>query len=111
MADDFDVLMGLWEDGARRIEASEPAERRALERVTDDIYVELRRRLGGNFTVSELAEYYLHEGTDWCFQIAYTSAPSTPAAWDTATVAGAAFARYARRAIDWGGGVRRDADD
>lgn len=111
MADDFDVLMGLWEDGARRIAASEPPERRALERVTDDIYLDLRRRLGGKFTTDELAAYYLSEGTDWCFQIAYTTAPGTPAAWDTATVAGAAFARYARRAIDWGGGVRREADE
>lgn len=111
MTDDFDVLMGLWEDGARRIAAAEPVERRALEAVSDDIYVDLRRRLGGKFTTAELAEYYLREGTDWCFEIAYSTAPSTPVAWDTATVAGAAFARYARRAIDWGGGVRREADE
>jgi hypothetical protein len=111
MADDFDLLMGLWEDGTRRIAASEPAERRVLERVVDDIYLELRRRLGGKFTTDELAAFYLQEGTDWCFEVAYTSAPSTPEAWDTGTVAGAAFARYARRAIDWGGGVRREADD
>jgi hypothetical protein len=111
MADDFDLLMGLWEDGARRIAASAHAERRTLERVSDDIYLELRRRLGGKFTTDELAAFYLKEGTDWCFEIAYTTAPSTPEAWDTGTVAGAAFARYARRAIDWGGGVRRDADE
>ncbi len=36
-------------------------------------------------------------------------APSSPEAWDVGTVAGAAFARYARRAIDWGGGVRWEA--
>lgn len=111
MADDFDLLMGLWEDGARRIAACQPAERRVLERVVDDIYLELRRRLGGKFTTDELAAFYLQEGTDWCFEIAYNSAPSTPEAWDTGTVAGAAFARYARRAIDWGGGVRREADE
>ena len=111
MVDDFDVLMSLWEDGSRRIAASEPAERRALERVTDDIYLELRRRLGGRFTTAELAEFYLREGTDWCFEIAYNSAPGTPAAWDTGTVACAAFARYARRATDWGGGVRREAEE
>jgi hypothetical protein len=111
MADDFDVLMTLWQDGTRRIAQAEPAERRVLERVTEDIYLELRRRLGGKFTTEELAEFYLREGTDWCFAIAYTSAPSHPEAWDVGTVAGAAFARYARRAIDWGGGVRREADD
>lgn len=108
MADDADLLMALWEDGQRRVAAAEPAShQRTLERVVDDICAELRRRVGGNFTTSELAEYYLREGTDWCYAIAYTSAPADPDAWDTATVAGAAFARHARRAIDWGGGVRR----
>jgi hypothetical protein len=111
MADDFDVLMNLWEDGQRRIAASEPAERRVLEGVADDILVELRRRLGGKFTTDELADYYLKAGTDWCFEVAYNSAPSSPDAWDIATVAGAAFARYARRATDWGGGVRREAEE
>ena len=111
MADNFDVLMGLWQDGQRRINDAEPAERRVLERVTDDIYAELRRRLGGKFTTVQLADYYLSAGTDWCFEIAYNSAPSAPDAWDTGTVAGAAFARYARRAIDWGGGVRREAEE
>ena len=108
MADDFDVLMGMWEEGQRRIVAAAPAERRVLERVSDDILVELRRRLGGKFTTAELAEYYLREGTDWCFQIAYSSAPGSPEAWDTGTVGGAAFARYARQATDYGGGVRRE---
>ncbi len=111
MADDFDVLMGLWEDGQRRINDAEPAERRVFERVVDDIYLELRRRLGGAFTTVELADYYLRAGTDWCFEIAYNSAPGSPEAWDTGTVAGAAFARYARRASDWGGGLRREAEE
>jgi hypothetical protein len=111
MADDFDLLMALWEDGTRRIAASGPAERRVLEQVSDEIYIELRRRLGGNFTTDELAAYYLSEGTDWCFEIAYTTAPSTPEAWDTGVVAGAAFARYVRRAVDWGGGVRVLGED
>jgi hypothetical protein len=108
MADDFDVLMTLWEEGQKRIRETEPPQRTVLERVSDDILLELRRRLGGKFTTSELAEYYLREGTDWCFQVAYTSAPSSPEAWDTATVAGAAFARYARQATDYGGGTRRE---
>jgi len=110
VADDFDLLMSLWDDGRRRIAAADPAERRVMERVVDDIYLELRRRLGGRFTTTELAAFYLSEGTDWCFQIALHSAPSTPDAWDTGTVGGAAFARYARRAVDWGGGVRRESD-
>jgi hypothetical protein len=110
MASDFDVLMGLWEEGQRRIAESEPATRRVLERVVDDIVLELRRRLGGRFLTDELAECYLNEGTDWCFQIAVTSAPSSPEAWDAGMVAGAAFARYVRQAADYGGGVRRGDD-
>ncbi|MCL2419555.1 MAG: hypothetical protein FWD04_09700 [Conexibacteraceae bacterium] len=111
MASDFDLLMGLWEDGQRRVAAAEGAEGRALERVVAEIVLDLRRRLGGKFTTDELAEYYLREGTDWCFQIAYSTAPGSPEAWDVGTVAGAAFARYVRRAVDWGGGVRREQLD
>jgi hypothetical protein len=33
-------------------------------------------------------------------------APRAPAAWDVPVVAGAAFARYAREASDFGGGRR-----
>ncbi len=35
MADEFDILMTLWEEGTRRIAAAEPPERRLLERVSD----------------------------------------------------------------------------
>jgi hypothetical protein len=38
--------------------------------------------------------------------VAVRVAPSTPAAWDLTTVAGAAFARYAREAIDYTTGRR-----
>jgi hypothetical protein len=110
VAADFDVLLGLWEDGQRRIAEAEPAERRTLEHVVDELVLELRRRVGGRFLADELAEYYLSEGTDWCFQIAVTVAPGEPEAWDTGIVAGAAFARYARQAADFGGGTRRGAE-
>ncbi len=106
MASDFDQLIGLWEDGQRRIDELPLQERRVLEDVVASLVTELRRRLGGRFTTDELAAYYLREGTDWCFQVAYTTAPSSPQAWDMALVAGAAFARYARRAGDFGGGVK-----
>jgi hypothetical protein len=111
MATDFDVLMSLWEEGQRRIAEAEPATRRVLERVVDELLLELRRRLGGRFLTDELAAYYLSEGTDWCFHVAVTIAPSTPEAWDTGLVAGAAFARYARQAADYGGGVWQSGDE
>ena len=72
-----------------------------------ELVLELRRRLGGRFTVDELTAYYLDQGTDWCYEIAYRTAPDSPDAWDMAVVAGAAFSRYVRRAADYGGGQRR----
>jgi hypothetical protein len=102
----FEQLIGLWQDGQRRLDGAPPSERAALERVTDEIVLELRRRLGGAFSVQELARLYLDQGTDWCFDIATRVAPRTPAAWDLTTVAGAAFARYAREAADYSVGRR-----
>jgi hypothetical protein len=102
----FDELAGLWQDGLRRLAQAEPRERALLERIVDAIVAELRHRLGGPFSVQELARLYIEEGTDWCFAIAVREAPNDPAAWDVTTVAGAAFARYAREARDYSFGRR-----
>jgi hypothetical protein len=104
----FDQAFGLWSEGVRRLADADPAERPGLDRVVDALVAELRRRLGGAFTVQELADYYFEHGTDWCFEVAVRVAPRTPAAWDMTTVAGAAFARYAREAGDF---RRRGADE
>ena len=97
----FEQLIGLWQEGQRRLAQAQPRDRAALELVTDELVLELRRRLGGPFSVQELAQLYTDQGTDWCFDIATRVAPRTPAAWDLTTVAGAAFARYAREAVDY----------
>ncbi len=102
----FEELIGLWQEGERRLARAEPAERPVLERVVDELVLELRRRLGGLFTTAELADLYSRQGTDWCFDVATRVAPLTPAAWDMTTVAGAAFARYAREATDYTVGRR-----
>ena len=102
----YDTLIGLWQDGQRRLAAADPAVRPAMERVVDELVVQLRRRLGGAFTVNELARFYAEQGTDWCFDVAVRVAPNQPAAWDLTTVTGAAFARYAREAIDYTTGRR-----
>jgi hypothetical protein len=107
----FDHIAGLWEEGQRRVREADPPLRLAMERVVDELVLELRRRVGGKFTADELAAYYLSNGTDWCFEIAYRTAPNTPEAWDLATVAGAAFARYVRQAMDYGGGLRRELEE
>jgi hypothetical protein len=106
----FEALMGLWQEGQRRLAEATAADRAALDRVIDAIVTELRRRLGGPFTVQELAQLYLDQGTDWCFDIATRVAPNTPAAWDLTTVAGVAFARYAREASDYTIGRRVSED-
>jgi hypothetical protein len=102
----YEDLIGLWQDGQRRMDRAEPADRAAMERVAEALVAELRRRLGGPFTVQELAQLWVEQGTDWCFDIAVRIAPARPAAWDMPTVAGAAFARYAREAIDYTTGRR-----
>lgn len=100
----FEEAIGLWREGQRRLASAQPPERPVLERVTDEIVHELRRRLGGPFTTQELATLYTEQGTDWCFAIATRVAPREPGAWDLTTVAGAAFARYTREASDYAGG-------
>src|SRR5579875_2373439 len=105
----FEQVLGLWQEGERRLRAADPDERPALERVVEALVDELRRRVGPSFTAQELARLYVQEGTDWCFAVAMRAAPDTPAAWDLATVAGAAFARYVRSASDFGGGRRSAA--
>ena len=102
----YDDLIGLWQEGVTRLAQLDPRDREVSERVVEELLTGLRRRLGGSFTVAELARLYLDEGTDWCFAIAVRAAPATPAAWDLSTVAHAAFARYAREAIDYATGRR-----
>jgi hypothetical protein len=102
----YDDLIGLWQDGQRRLAAADPEDRPAMERVVEELVAQLRRRLGGPFTVNELAGLYIEQGTDWCFDVAVRAAPGRPAAWDLPTVAGAAFAIFARQAIDYTTGRR-----
>jgi len=104
----FDLVIGSWQEGQRRLAEVDPRDRPALDRVVDELVLELRRRLGGAFTTEELAALYVEQGTDWCFDIATRAAPTAPAAWDLTTVAGAAFARYVREATDYAGGRRID---
>ncbi len=47
----YEDLIGLWQEGQRRLREAAPADRPALERVVDELVVQLRRRLGGPFTV------------------------------------------------------------
>ncbi len=105
----FETAIEQWREGERRLAAAEPAHRPALERVTDRIVAELRRRLGGAFLIDELVELYDGQGTGWCLDLAVATAPGAPWAWEARTVADAAFARYVREAVDYAGGRRVEA--
>jgi hypothetical protein len=105
----FETAMAQWQDGLRRLQDAPPDQRRMLERVTRAIEDELRRRLGGRFTTTELAGLY-DAGTDWCIDLAVATAPDDPYAWDVRTVADAAFGRYMRSATDFAGGRRLPLD-
>jgi len=104
----FETAIHQWRDGERRLADARPAQRRTLERVTDRIVAELRRRLGGTFTADELVALY-DRGTSWCLDLAVRTAPDAPWAWDPRVVVDAAFARYLREAADYAGGRRVEA--
>jgi hypothetical protein len=91
-----------WRAGERALETAAPERRAVRDVVVAAIVAELRRRLGGRFAVAELVELYAGSSS-WCLQLAAAAAPDAPWAWDSAN-ADAAFARYARDAVDYAGG-------
>lgn len=101
----YQTAVQQWNTGERLLAAAEPAKQIAMYRVCDELVAELRRRLGSRFTTQELVELY-DRGTAWCMDLAVAIAPSAPWAWDERVVADAAFARYARDAEDYAGGLR-----
>jgi hypothetical protein len=101
----FETAFYQWQQGERRLRGAPAARRAVLERVTDALVAELRRRLGGRFSADELVALY-EAGTTWCMQLAMRQAPEDPWAWDAGVVIDAAFVRYLREASDYAGGRR-----
>ncbi len=101
----FDSATYQWRRGERRLAAVPAEQAHLLTRITDALVAELRRRLGGRFSVEELVELY-NRGTTWCLQLAMDTAPGDLWAWDSSIVVDAAFARYLREASDYAGGRR-----
>jgi hypothetical protein len=95
-----------WEEGEARVRDAEGREGLELDRAVRDVLDELRRRLGGSFTLSELADLY-GEGTDWATDVVLRRFDST----DTSAAVNAAFLRYARDASDYAGGRLREPDE
>ncbi|SRR5271166_5392142 len=101
----FETAFYQWQQGERRLRDAPAERKRLLERVTDAIVAELRRRLGGRFSSEELVALY-EQGTSWCLQAAMKVAPEDPWAWEAGVVTDGAFARYVREASDYAGGRR-----
>lgn len=101
----FDLAYQQWHAGDQLLGRVEGVRRIAVERVCEALLAELRRRLGGTFTTDELVEFY-DRGTGWCLDLAVTTAPGAPWAWDERLVADSTFYRYVREAQDFAGGRR-----
>jgi hypothetical protein len=95
-----------WREGERRLQAATADRKPTLEHISEAIVNDLRKRLGGRFTATELADLYMR-GTSWCLQSAMRIAPEQPWAWDSGVVVDAAFGRYLREAADYAGGRHR----
>lgn len=103
----FETAIQQWRQGELFVSQSPREQQASLIRVEQALVAELRRRLGGAFTVDELADLY-DSGTSWCLDVAAQTAPGAPWTWD-ARVSDAAFARYVREAVDFAGGRRLEA--
>jgi hypothetical protein len=96
-----------WEEGETRIRHTDDArEARDLDNAAFLVADELRKRLGGAFMLSELADLY-GEGTDWAFDVVQSRFFGT----DTTAAVNAGFLRYAREAADFAGGRIRVLDE
>jgi hypothetical protein len=91
-----------WEEGYRRFvaETEDAAHADALYRQLDDVTAELRRRLGGRFTLQELETAY--RGSESWARVAVAER-TPPRGWerDLAAVNDAAFHLFSRQAVDF----------
>jgi len=91
-----------WDDGHRRFERASRDDLQAerLGAQFDLISAELRRRVGGTFTLAMLADAY--SGSDaWTRQAVEEAAAAPGWARSVAMVGDAAFHMYARGAVDY----------
>jgi hypothetical protein len=87
-----------WEEGVRRLR--EPGRHDpARARVVDAVQRELRRRVGTDFALADLARVYA-DSASWYLDLAAQAAPGSPEAWDPQVALDGAFGLYMRRARD-----------
>ena len=90
-----------WEDAYRDLgeAARDPASEEVLRAQLEAVTNELRRRVGGTFTLRELADEYVHADA-WARQaLAEGATPGWPRT--QSLVEGAAFHLYSRGAVDY----------
>jgi len=92
-----------WEDGSRRLEAERGDDRRYHQLIAqvEVVLDELRRRVGGTYTLAELAEAYRDADT-WARAAVADHAPGPGWPRDLSLVLAAAFHAYQRGAADYG---------
>jgi hypothetical protein len=91
-----------WEEGDRVLETErrDPARYRRLVQQVGVVTDELRRRVGGTFTLAELAAAY-RDADAWARQEVADRAPGPGWPRDLALVLAAAFHAYQRGAADY----------
>lgn len=101
MSADLESAKLEWEHAYRDLVAAvrDPALEARLHAQLDAVSTELRRRVGGTYTLRELAEEYV-VADGWAREaLAELASPGWPGTM--ATVEGAAFHLYARGAVDY----------
>jgi alcohol dehydrogenase class IV len=91
-----------WEDAYRRLqeEARDPAKADALRLQLDAVSDELRKRVGGTYTLRELASEYPH-AERWAREAVAERAATSGWPATLSIVEGAAFLLYSRGAVDY----------
>ena len=93
-----------WEEGTRRLEHAErdPVRHAQLVELVGRALDELRRRVGSHYTLAELAGAH-SRADDWVRDLVCDAQPPKARVGiaDASLVQDAAFAVYARGAIDW----------
>ena len=102
MAVDVISARSDWEQGYVRMldEARDPTLGPRLHAQVEAVTSELRRRVGGTFTLSELATAYVHS-EPWAREAVAQHAPAPGWPRTLALVGDAAFYLYARGAVDY----------
>lgn len=100
--DALTLMRQEWEEGNRRLEAerSDPLRYRTLVRQLELVIDELRKQVGQNFTLTELADAY-RDADRWARATVEERAPSRGWPRDLALVLAAAFYAYQRGATDY----------